>query len=479
MSIASLFVGKRQSGVTLLAIFLAHFFAFATGLPAPSEEGPRYDISLDIDFSAGTFFGTETIDYLNRTGERLGEIFLRFYPNAPPIYGDGFLAVEEVLVNGDPVETKAVMNNTALMIFFPAPIDPGEWVSLKLQFRGLAALWEGSSAVGYGTYAASARTMTLATFYPLLAVYDEEGWNIDPIGEIGDAVFSEAASYTVRVTADPGLVLLSSGRCVEEWKEGDRRAHRFFGEGMRDFIIVVGKKYAEQSETVGDLVLRTSFFPEHVHAREIAMRKAKAALEFYQRRFGPFAYDELDLVETPLARAAGVEFPGLVLIAESYCTNPFDRFFDVIIAHEVAHQWWYGAVGNDVIEEPWLDEALATYTSALFLEEVYGAEAARATIAEWEAAYKAARERYPGLSIASPLHQFPDSATYSAFVYSGGALFLDEIRRRIGDAAFFEALSSYYRDHAYKIARGTDLCACFVAVCACDLSEVFTDYLEP
>jgi len=471
----------RQSILVLLALLLEHIAVLGNGFPLPPGEVPHYDIALEVDFAAGAFRGTQTIGYLNTTGERLEEIFLRLYPNAPAIYGNGFLNVEEVRVDGETIETKTFVGDTVLWAPLPSSLDQGEGIFLELRFDGRTATWEeeSSSSVGYGIYAASPRTMTLATFYPILAVYDEEGWNIDPIAEIGDAVSSDVATYTVEVTVDPDLTLLTSGRRVDQWDEGNRSVYRFVGEGIRDFIIVLGREYLQSTDFVDDVLLRTSFFPEHAQAGEVAMARVKAAIDLYQQRFGPSAFDELDLVEVPLARAAGVEYPGLILIAESYSGSPSNRFFDIIIAHEVAHQWWYAVVGNDVIEEPWLDEALATYSSALFLEEAVGIAVAREVATEWQAAYRSVNARYPELSVASPVYRFPDSATYSAFVYSGGAVFLDAVREAIGDAAFFDALAGYYSDHAFQIAHSADLLTHFEQACGCTLSDIFSQYLEP
>jgi len=473
----------RRSGLVVFSLFLLSCFAaVGSGFPLLPNEVTHYDIVIDVDFTGGRFSGEETIDYINTTGMKLEEVFLRLYPNAYAIYGSGHLDVEEAMLNGESVAFKSIVNNTALLVPLAFPLAPGERISLNLRFNGQTAIWDdkSSSSVGYGIYAKSTRTMTLASFYPILAVYDEEGWNIDPISEIGDAVASDVATYTVRVTTPPDTFIFTSGTLIDQWDEGDRRrSYRFSGEGMRDFMIVLGKGYTLRTEIVDDTIVRTSFFTEHDTAGEVAMSRAKTAVRLYNRRFGPFVYHKLDLVEVPLSRAGGMEYPGLTLIAEGYSENPSDRFFDIIVAHDVAHQWWYAAVGNDVIEEPWLDEALATYSSALFLEEVYGSAAAGTTISEWQRSYRSVRAQHPKLSIGMPLHYFPDSATYGAFVYSGGAVFLNEVRQTIGDPVFFDALASYYHDHAFQIAHGHDLLTHFAKHCACDLSGLFSRYLEP
>ncbi len=479
------FTGNRRLyrlvDVALVAVVVCHVASLGGGFPLSPAEVTHYDITLKIDFAGGIFRGTQTIDYLNTTGSQLEEVFFRLYPNAPAIYGNGLLNVVAAEVGGKPVETRTFVHDTALCVPLASPLDQGERISLKMDFNGQTATWEEDSrtSAGYGIYATSSRAMVLASFYPILAVYDEEGWNIDPIAEIGDAVFSEVASYTVNVTADPELSILTSGRDVDQWEEDGRRNYRFSGQGIRDFVIVVGDGHLERSEMVDSVLLRTNFLPQHSRAGEIAMVRAKMAIDLYQRSFGPFVLHELDLVEVPLVRAAGVEYPGLLLIAEDYCERPADTFFDIIVAHEVAHQWWYAVVGSDVIEEPWLDEALATYSSALFLEEVYGTVVAQETIGEWQTSYQSARARYPELSVASSLHDFPDSASYSSFVYSGGAVFLDKVRRRIGDAVFFDALADYYRDLAFRIAHSADLLTHFEQACGCTLSDIFSQYLEP
>jgi len=471
----------RLVGVVLVAVVVSHAAPLGGGFPLLPAEVSHYGITLEIDFAGGTFRGTQTIDYLNMTGSQLEEVFFRLYPNAAAIYGNGFLKVDAVEVDGKPVETRTFVDKTALWIPLASPLEPGERISLKMGFNGQTATWEEDSrtSAGYGIYATSSRSMVLASFHPILAVYDDEGWNIDPIAEIGDAVFSEVASYTVSVTTDSGLSVLTSGRGVDQWDEDGRRNYRFGGQGIRDFVIVIGDGHLERSEMVDGVLLRTNFLPQHSRAGEIAMVRAKMAIDLYQRRFGPFVLHELDLVEVPLVRAAGVEYPGLLLIAEDYCERPADTFFDIIVAHEVAHQWWYAVVGSDVIEEPWLDEALATYCSLLFLEEAYGTVVVQATMGEWQTSYQSARARYPGLSVASSLHDFPNSASYSSFVYSGGAVFLDEVRQRIGDAVFFDALAGYYSDHAFQIAHSADLLTHFEQACGCTLSDIISQYLEP
>ena len=449
-----------------------------------AESGfPHYTIALNVDWSGKSFAGSEEIQWVNTSGARLEEVFLRLFPNAPSLYGNGLLEVGEVHVGDETAATRLLEGNTVLRVQLPGALEAGAALSLSVAFSGRPAAWDalqpGTGQVGYGTFAATEHTMALASFYPILAVESGDAGSIAPVGTIGDPVTSEAGSYTVALTTPCGLTALTSGELASQEKAGDRCVTTFAGEGVRDFMVVLGNEYRQETQSSSGVLLRASFFPKHRWAQSVALACARAALSVYTELFGPYPYGELDLVEVPLERAAGVEYPGLVLVGEDYCDRPEDYFFSVIVAHEVAHQWWYAVVGNDVVQEPWLDEGLATFSSGLFLERESGETAARTAIAEWQRAYEEVRAQYPGLCVASPTTLFPDGKSYSGFVYSGGALLFDALRGALGDARFFGVLQGYYRDEAFLIARGSSLVARFLAEAPADVPRIFSEYLYP
>ena len=79
--------------------------------------------------------------------------------------------------------------------------------------------------------------------------------------------------------------------------------------------------------------------------------------------FGTFPYPEMDVVLTSFASFGGMEYPTIIF------TNPGK----LTISHELAHQYWYGIVGDDEFSAPWLDESFATWSSVpavRWMEEV-------------------------------------------------------------------------------------------------------------
>ncbi len=141
------------------------------------------------------------------------------------------------------------------------------------------------------------------------------------------------------------------------------------------------------------------------------------ALTLYSRLFGPYPYQELDVVETP-ARAGGIEYPTLVVISDRLYTG--HPRLEWVVAHEVAHQWWYGMVGSDQVDEPWLDEALTQYTTLLYHEFLYGPDTAAGILKDdFQANYDRLVKEGNDMPAGLPVAAYPRDL-YSPVVYRKG-----------------------------------------------------------
>jgi aminopeptidase N len=114
------------------------------------------------------------------------------------------------------------------------------------------------------------------------------------------------------------------------------------------------------------------FLPGDEAGGRKALDWAAKALTVYQKEFGAYPYRELDVVETGTT-AGGIEYPGLVAVASRFYSDANRQaVFESATVHEVAHQWWYNVVGNDQVNHPWLDEALAQYATYRYFQDAYG-----------------------------------------------------------------------------------------------------------
>jgi aminopeptidase N len=145
----------------------------------------------------------------------------------------------------------------------------------------------------------------------------------------------------------------------------------------------------------------------------------------------------------------------------------------------VAHQWWYGVVGNDQYVHAFLDEAMANASSVLYFRERYGEAAyAQQVDINLKLPYFAMLFTQGDQIVDYPTDAFPDMNTYAATVYGKGALGFDALRQTIGDAAFFAGLQRYYVAQRFTIATPDDMLAAFEAASGKDLTAFWHHWFE-
>jgi hypothetical protein len=410
------------------------------------DNPPRYTLDVRVDFDALTLIGTEEILYTNNERVDLDCIYLRLYPNAAH-NAEGETRIDAVNVNENAAEWSFEdAEHTALKVALPAPLRPGDQVTLQIAF-GVTV----PRLSGYFGYKQD--VMSLGYWYPILAVYDDEGWNLDQHTSLGEVFYSDTGVYTVRIIAPEDVVVAATGVEVSRvLHRAPRMTLTYVSEGTRDFSLALSREYQSVSAQVGETTVTSYYLPQHETGGQRALQTAVDALEVYNARFGLYPYTELDVAETFLD--GGMEFPGLVFIGSSFYPVGSSSIFDIemLVAHEVAHQWWYGVVGNNQADEPWLDESFATYSSLLYFREVQGERAAQAVQSAFIDVYLMATDSGNDGPLQSLLQDYAGKqSAYQSVVYFKGALFLARLREILGDDDFFALLQHHYQEHKYGL----------------------------
>jgi aminopeptidase N len=160
-------------------------------------------------------------------------------------------------------------------------------------------------------------------------------------------------------------------------------------------------------------------------------------------------------VDAPVG--TGAEFSTLVFADVAAAE---DDLLDVVVPHEVAHQWWYVQVGSDQHEHPWLDEALATYSEWLFARD---------------AATRFPNTTTPTAPLNSPVSAFPDLASYQQTTYVYGAQLYRDLAREIGEETLIQGLRSYAQEHRFGTATDEDLVASLSQAAGANLAPFFEE----
>jgi hypothetical protein len=424
---------------------------------AALDDPPHYTLDVRVDFEALTVAGTVEILYTNNEREALEAIYLRLYPNAEH-YEEGETRIDAVNVDGVAAdfgfEDQA---RTVLVVPLPAPLPPKAQSTLQIAFS--VSVPRRSDRFGYDE-----GVMSLGHWYPMLAVYDDEGWNRDPYVALGDAFYSDVAFFTVHLTVPEDAVVAATGVEVGQVLHRPPRATITYVSGAtRDFALALSREYEAVSAQVGETTVTSYYLPGHEQGGQQALQVAADALEVYNARFGLYPYTELDVAETAfviMGSPGGMEFPGIVFISSEFYRpgSFFASEMDTVVAHEVAHQWWYGVVGNNQVDEPWLDEAFATYASIVYFEDAQDDAAAEAAL--WSQAvlpYQLGQMLGGDGPLQRSLLDYDGNLLiYQPIVYGKGALFLARLRELLGDDEFFALMQHHYQAHKYGLLAADD-----------------------
>jgi hypothetical protein len=439
-----------------------------------------YNLSLELQPAHGSYIGQAKVTFTNLTGVPLSEIIFRTYPNATRIYG-GELAVTDAKVDKQPVTPEVLLDDrTALRIPLAAPLASGATTVVDLSFSGQAPTDFGGLPDVYGifNYDTDTEVLALANWYPLLAVWQSGAWQLEPVIGVGDAVVSETALYQVDVTAPDGWEVVASGAAVGKTKQGTDIRRAFVSGPMREFIVMASPSFVETTAEHNGIQVRHWGLPDGEARWPEALQATVDSLNIYEERFGPYPYAELDVVAAPMKNAAGVEYPGVFLILDTLYRPNQDRpfFLGLVVAHEAAHQWWYGVVGSDVLANPWQDEGLTTFSSLVY-QEAYQPEYYMGTLQFYEQAVDEIAALTADIDITQPVSGFLNRENaYGVVVYDRSALFFEDLRQRLGDEKFYGALQAYYNTNRYKLADPAALLSAFETACACDLDAVYASW---
>lgn len=418
-------------------------------------------VRVEVDQARGEGYlsGWSQIHFTNTTGEEIDELVLMLWPNNAQYQGS---------MSAGPVYTRGslimpVLDETGLALRVPLnePLQRGEGIELSLPFRVTAGSFTPQEPRRFGL---AGEVLIAPTFYPLIPLFAEGEWQTADAPPGGDTTNSEIAFYQIEVSAPAELEVAASGVEVAREDRNGEQVVTYVSGPVRDVALAVGP-FERLTEQAGDTVLNMWLLDEHVSDGAVLERAAALQMELLRNRVGPYPYAELDIVDAPGA-FGGIEYPGLIYIGtlgSTWIVEP--------TVHEVAHQWFYGLVGNDQIAEPWLDEALATYAEALYYENAFDRGRAIGFLSNLRSYLRITDA--PDLPIGLGVGEYPSEEVYAQFVYLKGALFLETLRGEMGDRAFFAFLGDYFDAFRYRSATARDFQRTAELACDCDLESVF------
>jgi aminopeptidase N len=288
------------------------------------------------------------------------------------------------------------------------------------------------------------------------------------------------ANYNIKVEYDKSFTLASTGERLSTTEENGRLTASITAKAVRDFAMIFSTKF--QVLTASADGVQVNYYYYNDQTPETSLKTSKLAIETFSSLFGEYPYPVMNVAQANFC-IGGMEFPNLVFIGD---TIEEYETYQYVIVHEIAHQWWYGVVGNNQTAHSWLDEGLAEYSSALFFEKNKGYETtyeslvkrANTSMSVYQTVFETVYGENNDESMNRPLEEFKTETEYVYNAYIKGFLLYDSLASLLSEKVVVKCLKNYYQTYAFKIATPELLIASFEKTTSCNLEGMFDSWLK-
>ena len=196
------------------------------------------------------------------------------------------------------------------------------------------------------------------------------------------------------------------------------------------------------------------------------------SMDAFEENYGPYVWDKIGFVAVPFNGGA---MEHATCIAYPLVTLNGNLQYETLMAHELAHHWWGDLVTCRTSGDMWINEGIASYSEALFLEHVYGYQN---YLAEIKGVHRDVIQRAHFDDEAFyPLSGVPHSVTYGTHSYSKGSTVMHNMRSYMGDTNFFNGLKAIQTNWAFKDIDAADFRDELEAATGLDMHPFFENWI--
>ncbi|WP_116108067.1 M1 family metallopeptidase [Lewinella sp. IMCC34191] len=470
------------------------------------QQAVSYNIDVRLDDRAHTLHGDITLAYTNNAPTPLDSIVFHLWPRA--YSSDESAFARQQLRNGetrfhfsDPAD-RGTMDSLAFQVegqparftyssepdigtlHLADPLSPGETIDITTPFR--VRIPRSFSRLGH-----VGQSYQITQWYPKPAVFDRDGWHAMPYLDQGE-FYSEFGDYTVTITLPENYPVAATGElqttterkwlleqadttraALDDFAEvisygyvseafppsaSKMKTLTYTAERVHDFAWFADKRFRVLHDT---LYLRSAakkpidvwaFFTRTESAYwKNATDYLKRSTRFYSEHVGDYPYPQVTGVQSALSAGAGMEYPMITVIGLSGS----DYALDEVLAHEIGHNWFYGILGSNERDHPWMDEGLNSYYEGRYTRKFYPERDGRIQLLPGREldTDKVAYRQLARLG----RDQAPDTRSdsleaynYWMGAYSKPELVLNQVEQRVGTERLDAAFNAYFRRWQFR-----------------------------
>lgn len=522
----------------ILFLLILPVFSYGQGY---FQQEVNYTIDVRLDDVKHELHGLEEFEYINNSPNELNEIFIHLWPNA---YSTGHTALAnqqyaqddrdlrygsdtlkgsidslDFRINGSPVKwTLDEENPDICTIHLPYSLKPGEHISISTPFR--VKIPSGNiSRLGHID-----QSYQITQWYPKPAVYDQNGWHAMPYLNQGE-FYSEYGSFDVRITLPENYVVgatgdlqteseiefmndLSEKTAAEfriakpERKSGSNafpvssknyKTIRFIQKNVHDFAWFADKRFKVLKGNVelphsGRSVNSWALFtPKNAYLWQNAIEYLNDGTYYYSKWNGDYPFNNVTAVDGTISAGGGMEYPNITVIGNSRDAMELE----IVIVHEVGHNWFYGQLGSNEREHGWMDEGINTLNEIRYVQTKYPNNTSFSDMVlngsfhmndldhhdSGDISYRTISWLGEDQPSETPSAEFTP-INYGIIMYQKTGLVFFYLKDYLGEEMFDKCAMEYYRTWEFKHPSPADMRASYEKTSGKDLSWLFDDLIN-
>jgi hypothetical protein len=510
------------SYIKRLVFSLAFFYAIASEAQTTYfQQEVNYTIKVKLDDEKFGLHAFEEMQYINNSPQSLNFIYVHLWPNA---YKNNSTAlVKQMLSNGDSklyfakssergfidsIDFKA--NNEKLKweydpqnidickVYFSKPLRPHDTIEISTPF------YVKIPDAKFSRLGHTGQAFFMTQWYPKPAVLDKEGWHPMPYLDQGE-FYSEYGSFDVSVTLPKNYVLTATGDRLDASEEEtfletrvketklqlalgripensmefppsskEVKTVRFRQYRVHDFAWFADKRFfalkdqIELPESKRKVDTWVFFTGKNWKYWKDATKYVNESTIFYSFLNGDYPYNHVTAVDGTIMAGGGMEYPNITVIGD--VSSAFE--LDLVITHEVGHNWFYGILGSNERDHPFLDEGINSLFETRYVRAKYPDKKLGSFIGRDNSSLLRLNSyplwKYHELSFFSPMRARKDQpmnlksvdyteSNYGSVVYSKTAVAFDYLMDYLGEENFNNAMREYFNDFKFKHPSPEDL----------------------
>lgn len=492
------------------------------------QQEVNYQISVSLNDQKHSISGKAQIEYINHSPDTLSFIWFHVWPNAykndqtalaRQLKADkegkkntknkerGWIDSLDFTIDGNKITVTPDPDNIdVLKLILPQPLYPTQKLIIQTPFHvKLPSYYSRSGHDG--------QQYMICQWYPKPAVYDRKGWHQMPYLDQGE-FYSEFGSFKVDITVPSEYVVSATGtpQNKEEYESyksigsanyrnrengplasyvsktpGQWKTLGYTADNVHDFAWFADKDFIIQYDTLqlssGKVIDAFTFFqPNGNREWKNSVSFVEDAIRHYSTWIGEYPYPVAQAVEGPKNQSSGgMEYPMVTLI-----TSPDAGVeeLDGVITHEVGHNWFYGILGSNERDNPWMDEGLNTFYQFRYEAIKYKSNSAFGSFIpkelkqlppeEFQSRIYTAINSIPTKSpISTASANFPNKEDYGTVVYLKTAVWFYIVEATVGKEKLEQGMKDYFAQWKFKHPYPEDLQAALENAAGAGLNTLF------